>query len=200
VRYDLTRPLGPDTPRWPGDPAVRRVEVSRLDPGDPASYALSRLALSTHSGTHVDAPCHVIPGGADAGSLDLDVLCGPARVLDLAGRGPWIRAADLDGAEGAVRVLLRTGGEAGLAPDGAARLLALGIRLVGTDALSVEPGPDLPVHRLLLGADPPVLLLEGLLLAGVPAGDGRLLCLPLRWPGADGAPCRAVLESPGPAG
>ena len=198
MRIDLTRPLGPTTPRWPGDPAVRRIPVSRLDPADPASYALSRLSLSTHAGTHVDAPCHVIPGGGDAESLDLEVLCGPARVLDVRGRGPWIRAGDLGGAVGAVRVLLRTGGEAGLAPDAAAFLLAEHVRLVGIDALSVEPGPDLTVHRLLLGAAPPVLLLEGLDLSAVAEGDGDLTCLPLRLPGADGAPCRAVLECRGP--
>ncbi len=198
VWVDLTRPLGPATPRWLGDPPVRRVTVSRLDPADPASFALSRLSLSTHAGTHVDAPAHVIPGGADAGDLDLGVLCGPARVLDVRGRGPWLRAADLDAAAGAIRVLLHTGGGSGLTPDAAMLLLALGVRLVGIDALSVEPGPHLPVHRLLLGATPPVLLLEGLDLEAVPAGDGYLVCLPLRLPGADGAPCRAVWEGPCP--
>src|SRR5947209_455004 len=57
---DISRPVGPDTPVWPGDPPVAVEPVARVEDGDPA--AVSRLTLGTHTGTHVDPPAHFLPG------------------------------------------------------------------------------------------------------------------------------------------
>jgi arylformamidase len=84
----------------------------------------------------------------------------------------------------------------GLSLDAAAHLVALGVRLVGVDGLSVAPfrGGD-GVHEALL--EPRIILVEGLALADVPAGDYDLLCAPMKLAGSDGAPARVFLRDAG---
>ena len=191
---DISLPLGTGTPVYPGDPPVRVTRLSEADGG--GSYALSRLTLGTHSGTHIDPPAHLIPGGSTVDQLDLSACIGPAFVLGLSGDG-LIAPADLDAVpDGTERLLLRTGGPPiggrALGAEAASRLVQRGLRLVGIDSLSVEPA-DTPgtVHHLLLGAD--IVILEGLELALAPTGPSTLICLPLRIAGGDGAPARALL-------
>ena len=188
---DITMPLGPETPVYPGDPPVELERLTVADGGD--GFALSRLTLSTHAGTHVDPPAHLLPGGAAVDELPLDILAGPAWLVDVA-HGRPVEAADLDAVpRRAKRLLLRTGGMA-LTDEAAGALVARGVQLVGIDGLSVGPveAPG-PVHRRLLGAG--VVIVEGLALAGVPPGAYTLVCLPLRLTGGDGAPARAILIS-----
>lgn len=199
---DISRPIGPDTPVWPGDPPVVVERVTRVEAGDPAD--VSRLELGTHTGTHVDPPAHFLPGGVTVDALSLDVLVGPAVVADLTGV-PSIDPGALKSLglpAGTVRLLLKTGREAtaiaaggALTADGARWLVDRGVLLVGADTLSVEPGTGAyPVHRVLLGAG--VVIVEGLDLRSVAAGPYQLVCLPLRITGGDGAPARAVLIAP----
>jgi arylformamidase len=161
---DISRSLGPDTPVWPGDPPVVVEPVARWERGDVA--AVSRLTLSTHAGTHVDPPAHFVPGGTTVDILPLDVLVGPAVVVDLSGGAP-IDAARLaaalgDGDDdegegigderiGCPRLLFRTGAAdddpaaaGALTPDGARWLVEHGVRLVGADTLSIEPASTEP--------------------------------------------------------
>jgi arylformamidase len=193
---DISRPIGPDTPVWPGDPPVVVEPVARLEAGDPAD--VSRLTLGTHTGTHVDPPAHFVPGGATVDALALDVLVGPAVVADVNAAGPVDRAAleSLSLPEGTTRLLLKTGADSGaLTADGAQWLVDRGVSLVGADTLSIEPETeDYPVHRTLLGAG--VVIVEGLDLRAVTPGPYQLVCLPLRIAGGDGAPARAVLIQP----
>jgi arylformamidase len=204
---DISRPIGPDTPVWPGDPPVVVEPVARLEAGDPAD--VSRLALGTHTGTHVDPPAHFIPGGATVDVLALDVLVGPAIVADVNAAGPVDRAAleSLSLPDGTTRLLLKTGADSGaLTADGAQWLVDRGVSLVGADTLSIEPESlcpgvrgcppeeQYPVHRTLLGAG--VVIVEGLDLRAVTPGPYQLVCLPLRIAGGDGAPARAVLIRP----
>jgi arylformamidase len=217
VIIDISRPIGPDTPVWPGDPPVVVEPVARVAAGDPAD--VSRLALGTHTGTHVDPPAHFLPGGATVDALPLDVLIGPAVVADLSGSpGPIDarRLESLDLPAGTTRLLLKTGAGAGtgrgmfgaLTADGAVWSVERGVRLVGADTLSIEPATgspgvrcppegQYPVHRILLGAG--VVIVEGLDLSAVTAGAYQFVCLPLRIAGGDGAPARAVLIRPGAA-
>ena len=192
---DISRPIGPDTPVWPGDPPVSVEPVARVRDGDPAD--VSRLALGTHTGTHVDPPAHFLPGTPTVDALPLDVLIGPAVVAQFS-PGP-IDGTALESTalpDRPVRLLLKTGGDAGVVtPDGARWLVERGVRLVGADTLSIEPDTDdYPVHRTLLGAG--VVIVEGLDLAGVRPGSYQLVCLPLRIVDGDGAPARAVLMRP----
>jgi arylformamidase len=197
---DITVPIREGMVTYPGDPAVHLERVSAIADGAVAN--LSRLDFGVHSGTHIDAPLHFIDGGAAAESLPLDVLVGPATVVDAtAVDGPLDRSAlealDLPDAP---RLLFKTTNSTlwgsddfadafvHLTGEGAELLVERGVRLVGLDYLSVGD-PD--AHRALLGAD--VVAVEGLDLREAEPDDYELLCLPLKIVGSDGAPARAVL-------
>lgn len=191
---------------YDGDPEVRIERVMEIARGDLAN--LSRMELGTHTGTHVDAPLHFVDGGAGADRLPLDALVGPAVVADARGAPGDIDAAALAALgvpPGTERLLLRTrNGDlwdrgaftrdyAGVADDAARELVAMGVRLLGIDYLSIAPSADpAPTHRTLLEAG--VVVVEGLDLRAAPAGTYELVCLPLRIEGADGAPARALLR------
>ena len=207
---DISVLIRPDLAPFPGNPPPALVPVLRRAEGDATD--VSELRIGTHTGTHVDAPSHLLDGGSTADRLALEILVGMAWVLDLRGASGHLDAATLERAwpDGRPeRLLLRTRnsehwGHAaepypidylGVRPDAAAMLVQRGVRLVGTDALSVEPydTPGRPTHRLLLDAG--VVIVEGLDLRDVEPGQYRLVCLPLRLHGADGSPARAILEA-----
>ncbi len=203
---DVTVPLSEDLPVWPGDPRVRVEPVKRIAKGDSSNVSL--LTLSDHTGTHVDPPLHFLPGGATVDQLDLNVLYGPARVVDMTSVGKAITVQDLEKAKlpaSLERILFKTSNSGlwgrnefetnyvHLSTEAAQWLVARGIRLIGVDYLSVEEfKPAQPnTHRALLGAG--VIILEGLNLSQVAPGDYTLACLPLKIRGGDGAPCRTIL-------
>jgi arylformamidase len=201
--YDISLPISNDLPVWPGDVPV---DVRGTEPG--ALPRVSRVTLSCHAGTHVDAPFHFEANGATVDQLPLEVLMGRARVMDLGNREcvdrAFLAALDLGGAR---RLLFKTrtsgclaAGEiptdfAYLTPDAASHLVEAGIELVGIDSPSVERfgSSDYSVHHTLLRAG--VVIVEGLDLSNVTPGEYDFTCLPLRVAGADGAPARAVLRT-----
>ena len=79
--YDISLTLSPALVVWPGDPPVILTRPASMERGD--SFSLTRMDISAHTGTHVDAPAHFVAGGSGVDSLDLDVLIGPALVVDL---------------------------------------------------------------------------------------------------------------------
>jgi arylformamidase len=85
---------------------------------------------------------------------------------------------------------------AALSPELVEHLNGLGVKLVGIDTPSVDPfdSKELPAHRTFLKHD--MAILEGLVLAGVPAGVYEVIALPLRLVGFDASPVRAVLRGP----
>jgi len=176
--------------------------------GDP--FNLSLLTLGSHAGTHVDPPGHFLFGGATVDRVDLEVLNGPCRVVDVGNDVTSVGPNEIGKVpNGTRRVLFRTSNSArwarslaffpdyvGLTPAAADALTERGVRLVGIDALSVEndASQEFPVHQILLGRGS--LILEGLLLGNAPAGDYRLECLPLLLRDGDGGPARATLVTP----
>jgi arylformamidase len=207
--FDISLAIGPDMLVWPGDSPVRLEATARLADGDPAD--VSELRLSTHTGTHVDPPGHFLPGGATVEQLPLEVLIGEAVVADLTGEPGPLGPAELDRLtlpDGTVRLLLKTANSSlwhrpgpltfppdyvALSAEGAEWVVERGIRLLGTDFLSIEAydAPGHPTHVRLLEAG--VVIVEGLDLAAVEPGRYTLTCLPLKVAGGDGAPARAVL-------
>ncbi len=203
--YELSLPIRAGGLVYPGDPEIRFDAHASIARGDQAN--VTALAFGSHTGTHIDAPRHFVPDGEPVDRIPIDILVGPAVVLDLPGEERRIGAAELAGHDlrGRSRVLLKTRNSAllrspefhrgyrALAPDGAAHLLERGVELVGIDYLSVEEfgSEAYPVHHLLLERG--VVIVEGLDLAAVPAGVYQLICLPLRLVGLDGAPAGAVL-------
>ena len=206
-RIDISMPLFPGMPSFPGDPPLAVERLRTLERGDP--YNISRLSLGSHAGTHVDPPVHFVPGGRAVDRLDLGSLNGPCRVVETDSRSRTVGPEAVNGLPpGTERVLFRTANSArwarsleffsdyvGLSPEAANALVERGVRLVGLDSLSVENDPSgaFPVHHILLGRG--ILILEGLLLDGVPGGEYLLECLPLRLRDGDGGPARATLLS-----
>ena len=204
---DITAPASPRSVMWPGDDPPYHEFTSHTDRGDPST--VSRWSLSAHTGTHVDARMHFIPGGWTIESLELSRTVGPCLVVDLTYVERRIERADLEaaGVAGQVRVLLKTRnsilellsrsefeeGYVGISREAAEYLVEIGAETVGVDYLSVEPFEDkeFNTHHTLLGAD--VVILEGLLLTDVEPGEYFLVCLPLKLAGSDGSPARAIL-------
>ena len=195
-------------PVWPGDPPVRIERVAKIEDG--ANANVSRISMSVHTGTHVDAPYHFLNQGSTVEHLQLDLLTGPAYVLDLPGVNV-ITSSELRDAgipAGTLRLLIRTANSAywkesgstfqtgftGINADGAEFLVNQGVRLIGMDYLSVAPyKKSRPTHEVLLNAG--VVIVEGLDLSEIAGGHYTLYCLPLKLAGCDGAPARAILVS-----
>jgi arylformamidase len=206
VIHDVTLPISESLTVWPGDPPVQITQPLHLDRGDP--YTVSRLNISAHTGTHIDAPIHFFRTGRSVEALDLQTLIGQALVVE--NTVAAVLSAEtlelLAIPPGTQRVLFRTGnsvrqaqGDTGfcedfvaVAPDGARWLVEHGLRLVGIDYLSVGGFSDpSTTHRILLEAG--VIIVEGLNLQGVRPGVYQMMCLPLKIAGGDGAPARVVL-------
>ena len=92
--YDISIPISPKMPTYPGDPPVEIKPIKRIGKGSRSN--VSRVAFGDHTGTHFDPPVHFIPGGATIDQLDLSVLYGPARVVDFTRVAREITARDLE--------------------------------------------------------------------------------------------------------
>jgi arylformamidase len=202
--FDISQPLSPALPVWPGDTAFQAEPVWSHGPESPVS--VSRLTMSSHSGAHADAPLHYDPLGPAMADVPLDAYIGRARVMDLAGHRGEITPEDIEPAlDGPVeRILLRTFERFpsdAWPPDFAVlmaatieRLAAHGVVLVGIDSPSLDPetSKTIDAHRAVRAAG--MHILEGLVLDDVPAGDYELIALPLKLVGADASPVRAILR------
>ncbi len=209
--WDLTQPLNENTPYFPGDPAFRREPISGQEP-----WRISHITMSSHTGTHLDAPLHRIAGGAAIDELPLSCLTGLALVVDATGiqENSPIPETVLDSLvvptwPGWI-ALIHTGWDRYwqdnryfrhpyLSPSLAHRLVDSGCGLAAIDALSVDSTADSgdAAHVILLGND--VLVSENLrgldeLELGRPYG---VACLPLPITGSDGSPVRFVAWNPG---
>ncbi|MDO1485926.1 cyclase family protein [Rhodococcus rhodochrous] len=192
---------------WGRKPEITTVES--IAAGDASN--VTRWLIGSHTGTHVDAPLHFKDGELPVDRIDMDVLVGPAVVLDLTGTTGQIGAAELEaaGIGDATRVILKTVNSSesgalradekpsqwvGLAPDGAALLRERGVKIIAIDYLTLE-SPENTVewdthHELLPNG---VIILEGLDLAAVEAGPYEMVCLPLKLQGSEAAPARTIL-------
>ncbi len=153
---DVTLPIRAGMLTYPGDPVVAIERISDLQHGEVAN--LSVISMSTHTGTHVDPPIHFVDGGATIDRVPLDTLIGDAFVADVRGLQA-IGPAELEAAGLPVdvpRVLFLTDWSARwaeecpafpdsvtcISQDGARWLVDRGVRLVGTDFISVEARGD----------------------------------------------------------
>jgi arylformamidase len=198
---DVSVAIHPNMILWPGDPDVRVERTSAIADGEPAN--VTRLALGAHAGTHVDAPVHFLAGAPGAEALPLDALVGPCVVVDATAARRELGPDALDGVpDGTTRVLFKTRNSelweregfaedsVALSDEAAKEVVRRGVRLVGIDYLTIG---GVEAHRTLLRAG--VIPVESLDLRGVEPGAYRLVCLPLKLVGSDGAPARAILIS-----
>jgi len=208
--YDVSVPVNEETPVYEGDPKVEIETANAIAKGDAAN--VSRLCCGVHTATHVDAPVHFIEGARRIDQLDLEKLVGKCRVVEIDETEMSISVEHVENADlqGVERVLFKTRNsqfwnesEKGfrkdftyIEPEAAQTLVDLNIKLVGIDYLSVEKfgAENFDTHITLLEKE--VVIIEGLDLRAVPAGDYELICLPLKIVGGagDGAPARTILR------
>lgn len=191
------------------------VEITQLGRFHVEGRETRKITMGTHTGTHVDAPRHFVPGGKTIETTDLSIYHGPARVLDftdLPDRAEITRAMlqDRIGDAFPKRIVFRYDWERRLdslayysdhpylSEDACHWLVEQGVHLVGFDApMPDDPRngrnseKDSPNHTILLGAG--VAILEYLVnLKAIPRRDFTLSALPLKIAQGDGAPVRAV--------
>jgi arylformamidase len=206
--YDISLTVTPGMVTWENTERGLSLEWAAQIGADSACN-VSVISGGMHTGTHVDAPLHFVDGGGTIAHLDLDTLVGPATVVEIYGQSPLtadvLEAANLPLDKS--RLVLKTDNTrrgllhqsqfytdyCAVAPSGAEWLVSQGVRLVGIDYLSIGPygESNVETHRILLGAG--VVIVEGLLLDAVTAGDYSLAALPPKVQGAEGSPCRAIL-------
>jgi arylformamidase len=200
--YDISPPLTPSIAVWPGDVPFSREVACAI--ADGSNIDLSSVRTTVHVGAHTDAPSHYAATGASIADRPLDRYVGTCQVVTVTvGRGGRIRPSDVPMPLAAPRILFRTG----TYPDPnawngdfaalSAQLVDMcadhGVVLVGIDTPSIDPADDkaLESHTAVFRRD--LAILEGIVLDDVADGLYTLVALPLRIPGADASPVRAVL-------
>jgi len=204
---DISVPISPDMLVWSTHERVSMQTTENVHAG--ARNRVTAIQLTTHTGTHVDAPHHFGDNPTTVDHLALDDLIGPARVYDL--RGTTAITAETLSAAGVgdlPRALLKTDNSAWirtgpmpdlpahLTEDAANWLIDKGIRLIGIDGLTVDPPDSAAAHFTLLRAG--IVILETIDLTDIPPGPYDLICLPLRIASGDGAPARVLLRPTSP--
>ncbi len=202
---DVTRPIVAGMQVWPGDPEPEIVQTRFMDKGD--NYNLSKVAMSVHTGTHMDAPRHFIRDGVPMDDLPLDAVIGEVRVIQI--NDPVaIRAAELPADLSAgERILFRTRNSTELwakpgfqedfvyiSNEAAQVLASRGVKTVGIDYLSIGGFHNdmVETHETILGAG--IWVIEGLDLSQIEPGRYEMVCLPLKLAGVEGSPARAALR------
>lgn len=206
--YDITFPISEKTPVYEGDPTVKIDVCAALAKGDVAN--VTSLCFGAHTATHVDAPNHFIEGTRKVHELELEKLLGDCTVLELRDDVMAIEPQHLGNLENVERILFKTRNsefwnepEKGfrkdftyITPEAAKVLADAEIKLVGIDYLSVEKfaAESFDTHITLLEKE--IVIIEGVDLREVSAGNYELICLPLKVISetGDGAPARTILR------
>ena len=202
--WDISPPIRTGIPVWPGDTAYSESRNWAIGPGCPVN--VSKFTMSTHTGSHADAPFHYDAGGRTVGGLDLARYIGPCRLIDATGAGQSIEPTKIAGRlDPAIpRVLFRTYAKApiehwddgftAIAAETIEAMAACGVVLVGTDTPSLDPQTSKTMDAHMAVKRNGLSILEGLVLDGIPEGDYELIALPLKLADLDAAPVRAILR------
>ena len=202
--WDISQTIRPGMPLWPGEPPLvlrRNAEISAECPVN-----VGEIQAPLHAGTHADSPFHYDPQGRVSADCDLDPYLGPCVVVDVRGARDRVELGDVDwpALAGSRRVIFRTfdrfpadrweSAFTAIAPEVIGRLREAGVRLVGTDAPSLDPeqSKTMDAHHEIQAGD--MRILEGLVLDDVTPGEYELIVLPLKIAQADASPVRAILR------
>ncbi len=188
---DISRDLL-SSPVYPGDPEPYAEFIQTIEGGGECN--LSTLFACVHTATHIDAPLHFIEDGDSVDMTDLSLYIGPCTVIE-AGEG--LITADFVERyfpPSAERILIKSDSKAAFMDSAAEEAVAMGLKLIGTDAQSVGvKGNQIRPHKAFLGSG--VAVLEGLDLSRVSPGEYFLIAPPIKLVGLEGAPARALLIS-----
>jgi arylformamidase len=203
--WDITPPLVPGMPTWPGDTPFTVERTWQLSQDCPVN--VSKLVLSSHTGAHADAPLHYDAEGLDSAAMPLEPYLGRCRLVDVCAAGSTVEIAHLVTAliDAPPRLLLRTRAApaattwdpafVAIGAHAIDAMAAAGVTLVGVDTPSLDPeqSKTLDAHQRVKAHG--MAILEGLDLHGVPEGDYELIALPLAIAGVDASPVRAILRA-----
>ena len=207
---DISQSIRPGIPVWPGDTGFEIHENWTISQNCPV--LVSKITMSTHTGTHADAHSHYHKDGIDTASRNLAPYLGRCVVVDATGgKGPVGCDAVLPAVEKyddfPQRVLIRSLSRfprdtwpdqfRAICPKLIDKLGEHGCCLIGTDAPSIDPESSkiLEAHHAVHRHD--MAILEGLILDHVVPGLYELIALPLRIENADASPVRAILRTLG---
>jgi len=200
---DISQRLDEKVAVWPGDtPFSYKLTWNKEESG---SVNVGQIIMSTHTGTHIDAPFHFDHNGKKVIDLNVNLYIGRSRVIHLPNKSS-IGVKELSDFEltGITRLLIRTDAWTDrrhfpvdiprIEPELASYLSKFGVRLIGLDLPSVDPidSKELSAHHEL--ANHGIHILEGLVLDNITPGDYELAALPLPLAEADGSPVRAVVR------
>jgi arylformamidase len=200
--YDISMTIHPNMQVYKNDAEKKPIFHNSSNFVTGRAYE-TLITMNAHTGTHIDAPLHMIENGETMDSIDLESLVGPARVLDLSHVVDGISKTDLEpfAIQAGEWLLFKTSNSDSeefnfefiyLKEDGAHYLHDLKIKGVGTDGLGIERAqPNYATHRTLLGAG--IHIVEGLRFKDVPAGNYFMVIAPLKVAGIEAAPARAFL-------
>jgi arylformamidase len=203
---DVSVPLYSGMVHWPDNPPVQIERIFAIERGDVCN--VSKLAMGSHTGTHMDAPLHFVPTGVGIDTMPLDAVIGQARVIEIYDttsiKPDELRPHNIQRGE---RVLFKTRNSTRcwqsdnfvedfvyISQEAARYLAELAVQTVGVDYLSVGgfKKDGVETHRALLEAG--IWIIEGLNLSQVQPGLYDLICLPIKMVNGDGAPARAILR------
>lgn len=207
MTYDVSVPILNSMPVWPSDPPVNLTPQSHPSKDKSHTVRVTHIEMGSHTGTHIDAPWHMVEGGRRLNQIPIETLIGPASVVEISGRRSIARA-DLEklNSAGVQRILFKTDNSQHwtdgkfyeqfvyLEPEAAEYLVQHNIKLVGIDYLSIDQfrSVEHPTHFVLLRRN--VVIIEGLNLSRVPPGAYHMIALPLNLQDVDGAPTRVILS------
>ena len=203
---DLSLPIFHEMPVHPEDPRIGFVSFSRISVH---GWNETQLLLSTHGGSHMDAPYHFIESGIGIDQVDLHKCVGRAQVIDLRGLAAErdLVISDLRPHEDLIRpgarLLFRTDWYKtfpdqryytdfnGISPELARWLADKGIVLIGVETFAVHPKEYETVHKAFLSKE--IVIVEGLAnLDRLESQEILFIALPLRLERLDGSPVRAI--------
>jgi arylformamidase len=197
--YDVSSPIYTGMPVYKNKPEKQPKQTTNTN----GYVTETRLELDVHTGTHVDAPLHMVVEGETIETLPLDKLVGPCKVFDLTGVEDRITVKDIEGLDIQKDdfLLFKTKNSFDeefnfdfvfVAEDAAAYLAEIGVSGVGVDALGIERSQEgHPTHKTLFANG--VIIIEGLRLKDIAEGEYIMCAAPLKLSGVDASPARIVL-------
>lgn len=178
-------------PLYPGDPAPK-VEPLSIIGKDGSDCNMALLTTALHCGTHADAPLHFLSNGAPMIKMPLEAFVGECEVVSVQPGAITGDYVDRFFPRRAERVLIKGGGQAYFDVSGAEELACMGIKLIGTDSLSIgTKGAQTAPHKAFLREGAAVL--EGLNLEQVTPGKYFLIAPPIKMSYVEASPVRALL-------
>lgn len=197
--YDVSSPIYTGMPVYKNKPEKQPKQTTNTN----GYVTETRLELDVHTGTHVDAPLHMVVDGETIETLPLDKLVGPCKVFDLTAVEDRITVKDIEGLDIGKDdfLLFKTKNSFDeefnfdfvfVAEDAAAYLAEIGVSGVGVDALGIERSQEgHPTHKTLFANG--VIIIEGLRLKDIAEGEYIMCAAPLKLSGVDASPARIVL-------